>query len=78
MNSPMLQRLCLFDAAAAGIWLIGNLVIVALLRRLHRRLFPGEDAIHCGLFCSLLFVATLVLSATALGAIGFQIGRAHV
>ncbi|RLT08201.1 MAG: hypothetical protein DWI22_08490 [Planctomycetota bacterium] len=66
-----MMQLCLFDAAAAGIWLIGNLVIVALLRRLHRRLFPGEDAIHSGLFCSLLFVATLVLSATALGAIGF-------
>ena len=66
-----MMQLCLFDAAAAGIWLIGNLVIVALLRRLHRRFFPGEDAIHSGLFCSLLFVATLVLSATALGAIGF-------
>lgn len=65
-----MMQLCLFDAAAAGIWLIGNLVIVALLRCLHRRLFPGEDAIHCGLFCSLLFVGTLVLSATALGAIG--------
>ncbi|MEJ7592120.1 MAG: hypothetical protein WKF77_11260 [Planctomycetaceae bacterium] len=66
----MLQRLCLIDTVAAGIWFIGNLVMVALLRRMHHRLFPREDSIHCGLFCSLLFVATLVLSGTALGSIG--------
>lgn len=66
----MLQRLSLLDASAAGTWLVGNLVIIVLLRRLHRQLFTQDDSIHCGLFCSLLFIAVLVLSATSLGILG--------
>lgn len=70
MTASLLWRMSILDAFAAGIWLVANAVMVISLRRLHRRFFPREDNLHCGLFCSLLFVATLILSGTLLGAMG--------
>ena len=70
MPSSSLQLIAFTDAVAAVIWVAVNGLMIGCLVRLHRHLFPQENDIHRGLFGSLVFVATLVLAGTVLGAIG--------
>ena len=70
MPSSSLHLTAFTDAVAAVIWVAVNGLMIGCLARLHRRVFPLEDHIHQGLFGSLVFIATLVLAGTILGAIG--------